>query len=232
MKPKNLTVFTDCACTVQRKLGIVCRMRYVLQIKLCCWCAMAKFRIVTLHILNVWTRRNVWTMHYMICVCPRNLKERFNYVAWRSALPLVKTAKQMDTRRESTHVGIWFHNLNLPSSRISFNGSLQLCWLYIILTILWHIHLAEEYMKYKTFRWVCCDWLSYRKFLLFYVLNFVYLKIRQQPGYLSGVALGYGLDDREFESRKVVGIYLFTTVCRPSWGPPSLVSNGYHGLFT
>jgi hypothetical protein len=33
------------------------------------------------------------------------------------------------------------------------------------------------------------------------------------------VALGYGLDDRGFESREGLGIFLFTTAFRPAPGP-------------
>jgi hypothetical protein len=46
-------------------------------------------------------------------------------------------------------------------------------------------------------------------------------------GYLSGIALGYGLDDRWFESRQGLGIFLFTTASRPALGP----SHGNKGLF-
>jgi hypothetical protein len=35
----------------------------------------------------------------------------------------------------------------------------------------------------------------------------------------SGIALGYGLDDRGFESRQGLGFYLFTTASRPVLGP-------------
>jgi hypothetical protein len=35
-----------------------------------------------------------------------------------------------------------------------------------------------------------------------------------EPGYLSGTALDYGLDDRVFESRQWLGIFIFTTVSR------------------
>jgi hypothetical protein len=35
-----------------------------------------------------------------------------------------------------------------------------------------------------------------------------------EPGQLSGIALGYGLDDRGFETRKGLGIFLFTTASR------------------
>jgi hypothetical protein len=31
--------------------------------------------------------------------------------------------------------------------------------------------------------------------------------------------MGYGLDDRGFESRQVFGIFLFTAACRPALGP-------------
>jgi hypothetical protein len=34
-----------------------------------------------------------------------------------------------------------------------------------------------------------------------------------------GIALGYGLDDRWFESRQVLRIFLFITVSRPALGP-------------
>jgi hypothetical protein len=36
---------------------------------------------------------------------------------------------------------------------------------------------------------------------------------------LSGIALGYGLDDRGFESRQRLGIFLFTSASRPALGP-------------
>jgi hypothetical protein len=36
---------------------------------------------------------------------------------------------------------------------------------------------------------------------------------------LCSIALEYGLNDREFESRKRVGIFLFTTAFRPALGP-------------
>jgi hypothetical protein len=35
----------------------------------------------------------------------------------------------------------------------------------------------------------------------------------------SGIALGYGLDDRGFESRQELGIFLLTTASRPALGP-------------
>jgi hypothetical protein len=38
-------------------------------------------------------------------------------------------------------------------------------------------------------------------------------------GYLSGIALGYGLDDRGFEPRQGVSIFFFTTASRPALGP-------------
>jgi hypothetical protein len=41
----------------------------------------------------------------------------------------------------------------------------------------------------------------------------------QQPGQLSGIALGYGLDNRGFEYRQGLGIFLFTTASRPALGP-------------
>jgi hypothetical protein len=35
----------------------------------------------------------------------------------------------------------------------------------------------------------------------------------------AGIALGYGLDDRWFESRQGLGIFLLTTASRPALGP-------------
>jgi hypothetical protein len=49
--------------------------------------------------------------------------------------------------------------------------------------------------------------------------------------YLSGIALGYGLNDRGFESRQEMGIFLLTTAFRPALGPTEPLSNGYQGLF-
>jgi hypothetical protein len=40
----------------------------------------------------------------------------------------------------------------------------------------------------------------------------------EEPGQLSGTALGYGLDDRGLESRQELRIYLFTTASRPALG--------------
>jgi hypothetical protein len=44
----------------------------------------------------------------------------------------------------------------------------------------------------------------------------------EEPGYLSGIALGYGLGDRGFESRQELGIFLFTTASRTALGPTQL----------
>jgi len=43
--------------------------------------------------------------------------------------------------------------------------------------------------------------------------------------------LCYGLDDRGFESRQEMEIFMFTTVSIPALGPRSLLCNGYQGLF-
>jgi hypothetical protein len=43
--------------------------------------------------------------------------------------------------------------------------------------------------------------------------------MREELGQLSGIALGYGLDDRGFESRQGLGIFLFTTASRAALEP-------------
>jgi hypothetical protein len=48
-----------------------------------------------------------------------------------------------------------------------------------------------------------------------------------------GIAAGYGLDDQEVGVQVPVGSRFFTSPCYPErlWGPLSLISNGYRGLF-
>jgi hypothetical protein len=62
--------------------------------------------------------------------------------------------------------------------------------------------------------------------------TFSLLTRERELGQLSGIALDYGLEDREFESRQGLGIFIFTTP-RPNWlwGTSSLLSNGYQWLF-
>jgi hypothetical protein len=43
--------------------------------------------------------------------------------------------------------------------------------------------------------------------------------LEEEPGYLSGIAQGYGLYVRVFESQQGLGIFLFTTASRPALGP-------------
>jgi hypothetical protein len=47
-------------------------------------------------------------------------------------------------------------------------------------------------------------------------MRFVFVLFK--PGQRSGIALGYGLDDRGFESRLGLGNFLLTTESRPALG--------------
>jgi hypothetical protein len=47
-----------------------------------------------------------------------------------------------------------------------------------------------------------------------FVQNDIFSSSRNSLQELSGIALGYGLDDRWFESRQNLGIFLFTTASR------------------
>jgi hypothetical protein len=60
--------------------------------------------------------------------------------------------------------------------------------------------------------------------------NIISLKIRDSA---VSTAAGYDLDDRAVGVRVPVGARFFSSPQRPGrlWGPASLLSNGYRGLF-
>jgi hypothetical protein len=57
--------------------------------------------------------------------------------------------------------------------------------------------------------------------------------IRMCRDSVVGIATGYGLDDQGVGVRVPVGERIFISPCRPDrlWGPPSLLPDGYRGLF-
>jgi hypothetical protein len=61
-----------------------------------------------------------------------------------------------------------------------------------------------------------------------------YTFISGSPVSVVGIATGYGLDDRGFGVRILVGAIIFSSPRRPDWlwGPPSLLFNGYWRLTT
>jgi hypothetical protein len=48
----------------------------------------------------------------------------------------------------------------------------------------------------------------------------------EEPGYPTGIALGYWLDDGRLEYRQVLGIFLFITASRPALRPNQLPIRG------
>jgi hypothetical protein len=71
-----------------------------------------------------------------------------------------------------------------------------------------------------------CLLLNLRTFLLFS------LSFRSWDSAV-GIATGYGLEGRGVEIRISVGVRFFSSPYRPDrfWGPPTLLCNGYRGLF-
>jgi hypothetical protein len=63
------------------------------------------------------------------------------------------------------------------------------------------------------------------------LFKFNYVSIHEEPGQLSGTALGYGLDDRGFETRRGWEFFSSPPPSYRLWGPPSLLFNGYQGPF-
>jgi hypothetical protein len=56
--------------------------------------------------------------------------------------------------------------------------------------------------------------------------------LSREPGYLSGTALGYGLDDRGFKSRQRLGVFLFTNSSTPALVPTQPPIQGVPGALS
>jgi hypothetical protein len=70
------------------------------------------------------------------------------------------------------------------------------------------------------------------KFLITYIFCFLHLFLWSRDSSV-GIATGYRLGDRGVGVRVPVGSKIFSSPYRPDrlWGPPSLLLNGYRGLF-
>jgi hypothetical protein len=66
---------------------------------------------------------------------------------------------------------------------------------------------------------------------LFFIYSISFVK--RSRGSVVGIATGYGLDDIVVGFQSPVGSRILSSPRRPYrlWGPPSLLSNGYQGLF-
>jgi hypothetical protein len=53
----------------------------------------------------------------------------------------------------------------------------------------------------------------------------------KEPGQLSGISLGYGLEDRGFQSLQGFGIFLFDAMSRPALGPSQSPIQWVPGFF-
>jgi hypothetical protein len=62
---------------------------------------------------------------------------------------------------------------------------------------------------------------------------FSYVPMTRRRGGVVGIANDYGLDNRGVGVRVPLGSRIFSSPYRPDrfWGPPSLLSNGYRGIF-
>jgi hypothetical protein len=66
-----------------------------------------------------------------------------------------------------------------------------------------------------------------------FILSLPAFLLYRSPERVVGIATAYGLDDRGVRARVPVGLRIFSSPCRPDrlWGPPSLLSIGYRGLY-
>jgi hypothetical protein len=88
-----------------------------------------------------------------------------------------------------------------------------------------HFHISEQ--ERPSLRQI----LSVYPFKFCFNSLFIYAGSRDSA---VGMAIGYGLDTRGVGVRVSIGARLFSSPCLQGrfWGLPSLLSNGYRGLFT
>jgi hypothetical protein len=94
-----------------------------------------------------------------------------------------------------------------------------------------NLHETQSKLYHFFHKWPIIQKYSYNKKYRFYLVHVpMWWKSRDSS---VGIALGYGLEERGSRVQFPAGAGNFTSPPRPErlWGPPRLLSNGYHGLF-
>jgi hypothetical protein len=67
--------------------------------------------------------------------------------------------------------------------------------------------------------------------IIIIIIIIIIIKVKWEPGYLSGTELGYGWMIGGSSPGKVWGFFFSPPCLDRLWGPPTLLSKGYQGFF-